>query len=378
MKCFIVYWVGVLFLNAFLTNYLEIILTKNKVTLEQLALLAGVSKATVSRVINRSHAVSLEVTRSVERAIKESGYVKKKNKLEVTLGFSKITIISNDNVTLPNSFFSIILDSLRQEAEHFSLELELILLSQLPQGMNIVNKLEHAQAIIVIGGSNKQIFQDIEKSRKPFIVINGFSPDMQAASISPDYEFGGFLAGAELLKLGHRKMKILTAHFRHSFYQRTDGFRRAIEMEGLPFSNSQNIIDLIFHAEPNLKKAIEQGVAGNDFGASQIIPKLIKEGFFSDCTAVFCVCDIVAVSLIEALKNEGIRVPEDISVIGFDGLDITQITSPPLTTICTDYSVLAAKALLMLIHLIDKSNEPPIRISTSVSLIQRKSTKRIE
>ncbi len=98
---------------------------------------------------------------------------------------------------------------------------------------------------------------------------------------------------------------------------------------------------------------------------------MIRNGEFSDCTAIFCICDMVAMTLIEALRTQGIRVPDDISVLGFDDVDIAELSTPPLTTIRTDHKRIAKVAIHNLIQSINESGDTVTRTCVSVSLVKR-------
>lgn len=354
-----------------------------KMTVGEIAKLSGVSKATVSRVLNSTAQVSDDVRLKVESVIEQTGYKKKNQKVQFSLDFQKITIISDEeDVTTPNSFFSSILHGLKQEAAKLDLQLELVLKNQIQNPNVFESKLQASEAVIMIGMDNVSLLKQIQSHDLPVIIMNGVDPEMHVSSISPDYELGAFLATSVLAQHNHKNIKLVTADIKHSTYQRTEGFRRAMLMLDLPYDSKENIIDLVKHADSidetgQLKALIKKRAAGMDFGASQILPTLAKQGMFSDCSAIFCMCDMIAISLIDALTEAGLKVPQDISVIGFDDLNISSMTSPPLTTIRTDYTKLAASAIHMLIQAARDQDQMATRSNVGVKLISRDSIKRL-
>ncbi|WP_413698723.1 LacI family DNA-binding transcriptional regulator [Psychromonas sp. KJ10-10] len=358
--------------------------TKRKPTLDQIALLSGVSKATVSRVLNNNSLVKPEVVARVQKVIQELGYIKKRKSVDISLPFTKLTVICDDSAVASNTFYGNLLNELKQEANKLGIQLEMSMFNQLTSLTQANQKLSNKEALLILGNPNKDILQLATQNTLPIVIINGLDPSMQTPSISPDYEFGGFMAADYLIKKGHRNIKILTANDRHSTFQRTDGFLRALTMSGIQYDKATTVIDFINYVE---RVESSRNLIGNelitnpsgDFGAREILPLLIKEKIFEDCSAVFCICDMIALSLIEALSSVGIRVPEDISVIGFDNLAIGAISSPPLTTISTDYNKIAQTALNKLISNINNNNKKTTtRSSVSVELIKRNSVRNID
>lgn len=355
-------------------NKQEII--KRKPTLEQIAELSGVSKATVSRVLNDNPLVRPEVISRVQKVIQQIGYVKKRKSVDISLPFNKLTVICDDSAVASHTFYGNLLSELKIEANKLFIQLEMSMFNQLTSLNQVSQKFNDTEALLVLGNPNKDIIDLAAQNSTPVIIINGVDPYMKTQSISPDYEFGGFMAADYFIKNGHRSIKILTANDRHSTFQRTEGFLRALTMSGIEYNRADTVIDFIDYID---KVKSSRGLAGEalitnpsgDFGAREILPLLIKENAFDQCTAVFCICDMIALSLIEALSSVGICVPEDVSVIGFDNLGMGAISKPPLTTIATDYNKIAQTALHKLVTSANSVNKTTTRSSVSVELIER-------
>ncbi|WED29777.1 LacI family transcriptional regulator [Vibrio sp. DW001] len=355
---------------------------KRKPTLDLIASLAGVSKATVSRVLNDSSLVKPDVVTRVLEVIEEIGYVKKRKSVEIPSSFKKLTVVCDDSAFAPHTFYGNLLSELKLETSKLSIQLEMSMFNQLTSPSQASQRLSDTEALLILGNPNEDIVQLMARKRIPVVIINGVDPYMKTQSISPDYEFGGFMAADYLIQHGHRRIKILTANDRHSTFQRTEGFLRALTMAGVDYQRADTVIDFIDYID---KVVSNRGLVGKalitnpsgDFGAREILPLLIKEKVFEQCTAVFCICDMMALSLIEALSSVGIRVPEDISVIGFDNLDVGAISVPPLTTISTDYNKIAQTALHKLLTTISTPNKAATRSSVAVELIERGSVAQI-
>lgn len=347
-----------------------------KPTLEQIAALAGVSKATVSRVLNGSDLVKSDVARKVEAIITEIGYVRRKSSLEIPMNLSKITVFCDDSAFAPHTFYGTLLNQLIVEANKLSIGLEMLVLNPSNNPNSLKEKLSDAQSLLILGNPNEELLKITHSKNIPAVIINGVDPKMHTPSISPDYEFGAFMATEYLLAKGHKKIKLITANDRHSTYQRTDGFLRALSMAGIQHDPKEVVIDFVDYAE---RVEPVRGLKGKDlirnsmgdFGAQEILPLLLAENRFDDCTAVLCLCDMVALSLIESLSSINKRVPEDISVIGFDNLSVSAISSPPLTTMSTDYNKIAQSAIYKLITAISSPNKVANRSSVLFEMIER-------
>lgn len=348
-----------------------------KVTLQELAKQSGTSIATVSRVLNNSELVSDETRNIINQAIEKTGY-KKQKRLSVLSQLGKIAIIANDDVETPSSFYNAILSGLKFEANRLSIEFELLLTSQIANFDKYHQYLSSFDGILLIGLENPLTLEYLRKHNLPVQIINGVDSLMQFSSISPDYEQGGYLAGQYFLNRSLTKPKLLTANLRQSIYQRQQGFMRAYHEVGNELDLTHQIIDLLEVSKiisPKLHHKIMNNNAGADFGAVKLLPTLIENGYFDDCDSVFCICDMMAISLIQSLKSHGVRIPEDISVIGFDDLEVSKIITPNLTTIQINYIDLAKQGLAMLIHKINHGTVCSVRSNLSVELIERNSVK---
>ncbi|WP_158262647.1 LacI family DNA-binding transcriptional regulator [Photobacterium sanctipauli] len=350
-----------------------------KITLDTLATLAGVSKATVSRVLNGNAFVSEDIKSKVQLVIAETGYKSKTKSLNFGLDIKKVTIISGDFLGNAHSFYNEILSGVKKESHRLALDLDMFLIKQKTTLEQIENKVSNSSAILLIGVDNKDVLGLIKKHNTPTVIINGNDFGMGISSISPDYTLGGQLVTNELIHLGHKKIKLVTSQHRYSLVQRTDGFRHALDLNQIPYDINTDVLDLSSYARDilgneALQKRIITGQAGMDFGASEILDHAVENGEFDGYSAVFCVCDMVAYALLDAFENHSIAVPEQKSVVGFDNLEMSTMTSPSLTTISTNFPDLAKAALHMLIKEINQTHAFTSRLSVGVSLIKRDSS----
>ena len=161
--------------------------------------------------------------------------------------------------------------------------------------------------------------------------------------VSIDYEYAGFLAGRHLRELGHERVVVLANLPPHS--RRVDGLRRAFARDGLTVGEES-----VFVAD----------ASSPDGGFDAVAAALAA---CPDATAVFATHDILALSALEAAKLAGRRVPEDLSIVGFD--DIAQVgrTHPALTTVAFPKRQMAQQAVELLLRAVESGDEPANAIS---------------
>lgn len=351
--------------------------TTKKITVSVLSELTGVSRATVSRVLNNNSNVNESVRQKVLAAIEETGYQRSGSNPYGKV--SKVTLVSDDATLLTNNhFYEPILQSLKQEASLAHLSLDFKISNRLKDPKSFHEFLGKPEAIILIGSDRLELINAICELQVPTVLLNATDPLMRLCSVLPDYEFGAFLLTNYLIKKGHRKIKLLTANVKHSVFQRTDGFLRALNLYHIPYTYEHNIIDVVTLADKvdpsgKLYHDIVEGRIGFDFGISHFYDYLIENDYFKDTSAVFCICDLAALGLIDKFKEHGIKVPEDLSVVGFDDLTISSIVEPPLTTINSNTEDLARLTFSLLSRILTENIKHPLRLCQEVKLMERNS-----
>ncbi len=345
-----------------------------KPTLSDISTLSGVSKSTVSRVLNHNMNVQQDIREKVEAAMEKCGYERKKTNVKLALPFTSVTLISTDSFDSPDLFYAEMLQEVRLHCEKIGLKAHLVLLNENHTQQQIEEKLASVEAAMLLGSEDRNLMHILEARGIPKILVNGVDDEMRVSSISPDYDLGGRLAANYLIEQGHVNMKILTAQTRHSLRQRTESFLFEARLKGISSCDKIDILDYCeLHNMQELKDKITQGKAGSDFGAQHVLPKMLDEGIFDGVTAIFCVCDKTAISLIDALECRGYKVPDDISVLGCDNLSISSMLPVALSSIGCDFSVLASSAIHLLMEDINESHTTARRINVGVELFKRAS-----
>lgn len=349
-----------------------------KTTVTTLAKMANVSRATVSRVLNNNQAVDPEVRTRVLEAVRNTGY-QHTPRLRPPERLSRICVVSDEfNPFLEGSYLETFLRSISEETDHLNIRCEFVGRDKIADQEYFTQSLHNSDGILMLGMDSPELLAQVMSFNKPTVIVNGCDPKMQVSSVAPDSELGMFMLGEYLIEQGHTNACIINAHIKHTMWQRTCGFQRAFAMHGLEFNEEKQVIDLckVAHlVDPSgkLLHQIRSRMAGVDFGLQHVADFLITNHYFDDITAVACVCDASAICLIKAFNRHGIRVPEDISVTGFDDIVLSSLISPPLTTIHIDFHQMTSIALNMLSQIKSGTSPQYVRTLTAVTLKQRSS-----
>lgn len=277
-------------------------------TLNDVAKLAGVAPVTVSRVINDPGAVREETRERVRKAMAQLQYIPNMAARNlVTKRSGVIDIYLPESMDLSNPF-----------AMHFISGISEVL-SQHMYSLLILRNREHehiCDGYIVTGLLRNEIF-DFERyaaERSRPVVLFGHTELPGVSCIDVDNVEGGRMGTRQLTELGHRRVAMINvAENKDYTADRLSGYQEALEEAGLPFRS-----ELVVYAENSIA------------GGAEAAKSLLAVGGFS---AVFCATDTVAVGAVSALADAGLRVPQDVSIVGFDGLGYQNLVSPRLTSV---------------------------------------------
>ncbi|MDY2799068.1 MAG: LacI family DNA-binding transcriptional regulator [Anaerobiospirillum succiniciproducens] len=350
---------------------------RGKVTVSLLAEMSGVSRATVSRVLNEHESVNEEARAKVLAAIKATGYSKHRTQIKISLRFTKVTIMCDEHGSaFEGSYFDTVLRCLHEEGQRLGIQCEFIGRDQMSVPSRLSAILAGSEAIIVLGSDSPEILHIIKRFKMPTVLINGIDPSMKICTISPDAEISFYNIANYLMDHGHQRVALLTAHVKHTMWERTSGFVRAFKLRGIPFDMNRQVIDLcdianVADPSGQTLELLQTRRYGTDFCAARLLPYLIDHSYFDGYSAVACICDSTAMSLIRALKERGISVPHDISVTGYDDISLASMMTPALTTVNPDYKNLAKAAFNNLIRIAGGSVPMIIRANTATSIIER-------
>ena len=272
---------------------------------------------------------------------------------------SNVTLLSYGRMLGNDAFYGDIVDGIVEEASKEGLSVEICILDESQPNQSFQSLSSFPKSAIIMGADVPVIVKMPGSKNVATVLVNGIDPHMQVPSVSPDYYYGGWLATKHLLDLGHRDIVHVTHAYRESITQRESGFRDALETVDIAFDFDRHILDL---GSPDMISV----------AASSIIRDFIKARQ-SPPTAFFCMSDVVALGAVQAIKECGLSVPEDVSVIGFDGLAVGAYSIPPIASINIDRKQVGVAAVKALLERGAFPTAPAKRIGIGVELVDRRS-----
>jgi LacI family transcriptional regulator len=298
---------------------------KKKPTIKDVAKQAGVSTASVSYVLNDIGKVTPETKKRIQDAIKDLDYQPSLTARCLSNGKSRLIGIclpiteAGDipGVLLENNpFFGEFISGIESVTREQDYDILLSGVSNNSQYKDWVQQ-RKLDGIIMLGVYPRSIFEEVKDLNIPIVLIDSY--EEYAASfhrVMIEDETGGYLAAGHLLDQGHTKIALAVGSVLKSRVnrERYEGYQRRLKEAGIDIDPS-----LIY----------EDNVSFN--GGYRIGKKMLAEK--CTATAVFAVADIMAIGIMKAFLEEGIKIPEKLSIIGFDNIKFGQYMVPGLTTI---------------------------------------------
>ncbi|WP_225845097.1 LacI family DNA-binding transcriptional regulator [Streptomyces sp. HPF1205] len=329
--------------------------------LADIAAQAGVSEATVSRVLNGKPGVSATTRESVLAALDLLGYERPVRLRQRSAGLVGLITPELQNPIFP-AFAQIIGQALTRQGY------TPVLATQTPGGSTedeLVEMLVErgVAGIIFVSGLHADSTADTERYARlhgqgvPFVLINGFSEKIDAPFVSPDDCAAVRLSVTHLAALGHRRIGLAVGQKRFVPVQR--------KIEGFIASMG----DILGLAEEEARALIRHSLFTLEGGLAAA-GELIAAG----CTAVVCASDMMALGAIRSARQRGLSVPGDVSVVGFDDSPLIAFTDPPLTTIRQPVDAMSQAAVRALLEEIAGTPAPHSEFMFLPELVVRGST----
>lgn len=333
------------------------------ITIQDVADEAGVSISTVSRVINNNYPVGAETRKKVEKAIKKLNFTP--NVIARGLIQKKSYIIGVLAPSIANLFFPLVVDGIEsffREKDYQiiicntggAIEEERRYLRELPE--------RQIDGIISIDPRTANILNgEYERAaaRVPLVLINGHNDGIKLNFVLNDQESGAMEALEYLYSLGHREIAFLGSETSYSNQVKERVYRKFLEKHGIAYNNHLHII-------------IENS---NSIKAIDFSKHVMKERLAGRVrpTAVFACNDWMAVGTLYAAQVLGLKVPDDLSVVGFDNIAISEIAMPKLTTVDQNMQKLGNAAAEHLYSKIKNPDSITSRFILDTKLIVRES-----
>lgn len=330
--------------------------------LADIAAQAGVSEATVSRVLNGKPGVAATTRQSVLAALDVLGYERPVRLRQRSEGLVGLITPELENPIFP-ALAQVIGQALTRQGY------TPVLATQTPGGSTEDELTEMlvdrgVAGIIYVSGLHADTTADMERYERlrarqvPFVLVDGFSPKVQAPFISPDDRAAMTLAVTHLVSLGHTRIGLALGPKRFVPVQRKiEGFVKAMQ-DQLGLSPQTVEAELIQHSLYTLE--------GGQAAATPLIER--------QCTAIVCASDMMALGAIRAARQQGLQVPRDVSVVGFDDSTLIAFTDPPLTTVRKPVPAMGQAAVRTLLEEIAGTPAPHSEFVFMPELVVRGST----
>lgn len=327
-----------------------------RITIDEIARLAGVSKTTVSRVLNNKPDVKPETRELILNFISKYGYQPNAFAQAISLQKSQtvgLIIPYNADYIFSNPFYSEVIRGVSTETTRRGYHLLLCYTHE--ENYVDIYKQRRVEGFIIIspGSIHKEIIRKLSQIEAPFVTTSQISGEDGLNYVDIDNFYGASLAIEHLISLGHQKIGFICGQeYLTSSQDRMSGYVSALTKNNLPFQDS----------------LVKRGDGSIESGYQKMF-ELIDQ----DVTAVFVSCDIMAMGAVKAIKEKNLKIPYDISVVGFDDIPLAQIIEPPLTTIKQPAYEKGESAASMLIDLVEGKEAIGNKI-LPVDIIVRKST----
>jgi LacI family transcriptional regulator len=333
--------------------------SSSRVTIRQIADLAGVSIATVSRVLNNHRDVSPATREAVLEVVRRHGFSSNRNARALAAGRTGLV-----GVTLPlvaDAYFSPILSGAAEAL--YNQDMRAILcptLHQHDREVGLIERLMHGTtdgAIVLLPEESSEELEALQAQGYPFVVADPRVPLHEGIPcVSAAHAAGAQQATEHLLALGHRRIAAITGPSGWvATEDRRNGYYSALAAAGV-------LPDPELEVESNWK--IDGGYAGA--AALLELPE--------PPTAIFAFNDNLAIGAMQAARERGLHLPEDLSIVGFDDTEEARIVTPALTTVRQPLAELGRMAVSLLVRLIDKQRVEALRVELETRLVVREST----
>ncbi|GGH18495.1 LacI family DNA-binding transcriptional regulator [Paenibacillus segetis] len=318
---------------------------------------AGVSVTTVSKVINNKPYVSPKTRARVEQIIRDEQFIPNHTARGLVKGKSK-TIGMFLTTGLTHPFFSKVLVGLENALKNTGFDLlYLVQIDWNPEYSLVQHCMSrNVEGVLIFGFQKNDLnFEEIIQSDIPTIFIDLDFIGPHAGYVTSENIESIKTAVQYLYKLHHHKIAFVNGHLdSYVGKQRFEGYRRAIQELGLLY----------------FPEYISFGDFTKESGYTAMTAFLqLKDR----PTAVVCSSDMIALGVMEAAVEAGLSIPQDLSVIGFDDIEISQHTQPALTTIQQDFLTLGDQSILLLNDMINMPNSPPPALIVPTKFIIRNS-----
>lgn len=329
-----------------------------KVSIRDISAMTGYSPATVSNALNHKKGVNKETSARIFQVAKEVGYINESSITKIKL----VIFHKNGLIVEDTPFFPSLINGFEQECRLFGYEMVIYNVDQRePDYEKQVNNLirEAGSAIVIL--ATEMLDGDLEIYKKascPIVVLDYWTESMEFNSVLINNADAARMATEYLIRKGHKEIGYIRGNYRiKGFRSRFAGFQIALRKHGIAFKE-----DYIYTVKPTLNGAYQDMLAH-----LRKNPKLP--------TAIFAENDLMALGVMKAFQEQGYRIPDDISIVGFDDLPFSEISSPRLSTVKVPNTEMGKIAVRRLVELIEKRDSIVTKTQICTRFIERDTVK---
>lgn len=316
---------------------------KQEISIEDIAHAAGVSHSTVSRALHNSSLISVEVRERIQHLARQMGYTP--NAIARSLQNQRTNTLGLVVTSIADPFLGDVVKGVEEVANKVNFSVFLSTSNNDPdQEMAIIETFHRRRVDGILVASSRissNYKERLDQIRVPTVLINSHADSQYQLLhwVAVDERHGAQLAVEHLLELGHRSIGYLGTNNRlNSNRERLKGYQEALAAAGVASRDDRVVI-------ASDADALYEDVAIGQRMASRLLA--------AEVTAIFCYNDMLAIGALLACRERGISVPQEISVVGFDDIKMTDYVMPPLTTIHQPKVLLGRLAMEMVLDLLN-------------------------
>ncbi|MDO4345069.1 MAG: LacI family DNA-binding transcriptional regulator [Eubacteriales bacterium] len=330
-------------------------------TNKELARHFGVSPTAFSLIVNHKPGVSDETRERISAELERMGYghlLKKENVKEQNSNLCFVVFKRHGQILDLHPFFLLLMENLEQRARMHGYNMlftTIDLRLPLNEQIKYLNSMDVKGAVIFATEMHAEDIECFREFQRPYIVLDNDFMSLPVNAVSINNQMGTYQAVEYLVRLGHREIGYLKSISRiSSFDEREKGYREALQSFGLELK-PEYIFQVCYFEE------------GSHQDFRQILQKKAKLP-----TAFVTDDDTIAVGVMKALQEQGYRIPEDISIVGYNDRPTCSVTEPPLTSVNVSRYSFAAEAIDMLVGIVKNEERAKEKLRTKKLRVETK------
>ncbi|MCG0275366.1 MAG: LacI family DNA-binding transcriptional regulator [Thermosediminibacteraceae bacterium] len=342
---------------------------RKRVTMRDIAKKLNISINSVSIALNGKEGVSDELRSTIIKTAQEMGYFETNSRILSGFRYKSVSLLIEERHFRDEHFYSRVTVGIEQQARKngYDVIINFIHEGQIQVPASIVDK--RVAGILVVGPVNDLLLKTLCESGLPVVLVDHASFSINTDAVLTQNMQGTYMATLYLIGKGHRKIGFFgDVSYSLSVKERWLGYREALIAAKLEDRH------IIKENAYSITGPVEKLVIEDNFEKVANLVSELKEM----PTAWVCSNDRAAITLCKALKNLDIRVPEDVSVIGFDDIGMASIFVPHLTTVKVEKELMGKKAFERLLEKIEQKDDTTYHIRLPVSFVERDSVREIK